>query len=120
VIVGVNWGVSLRGAAGVALDRALVYATGGLAVIDFDGCTTNGVGAPCFPNTGFGGSTVGWTTGGGIAYAVTPSLSARVEYLYADYGKDTYSTPPVAGGSTSLDLQTHTVRGGLSWKFTNQ
>lgn len=117
--VKVNWGGSFRGVVGLAFDRSLLYATGGLAVIDIEGCTTGAGGGDCAANAGFGDTLTGWTVGGGFAYAFTPSLSARVEYLYADYGKETYTTTGVVGGTTSIDLQTHTVRGGLSWKFTN-
>ena len=42
----------------------------------------------------------------------------RAEYLFADYGSKTYATA-IGGGITTVDLETHTVRGGLSWKFTN-
>jgi outer membrane immunogenic protein len=115
--VKVNWGGSVRGVAGMAFERSLLYATGGWAWIDFEGCTTSSGGGPCAPNTNFSDTRTGWTVGGGYAYAFTPSLSARVEYLYADYGKGTYTTTGVTGNTTSIDLQTHTVRGGLSWKF---
>lgn len=47
-------------------------------------------------------------------------LSARVEYLYADYGGKPYFVDGVINNGVSMeDVHTQPVRGGLSWKFTN-
>ena len=122
-ILNLNWGASLRGIVGVPVSRALLYATGGVSFIDIDGCTTaGGVPGACAPVAGvkFDDRLTGWTIGAGLAYAITPQFIARVEYLYADYGHETYSTPPVGGGFTSVDLQTHTVRAGLSYRFATR
>jgi outer membrane immunogenic protein len=69
---------SARGRVGVAVDRALFFATGGAAFADFR--TT-------YPTTNSPLSTtrVGWTVGGGIEYSFAPQWSVRAEYRYADF-----------------------------------
>ena len=76
---------SIRGRLGFALDRALVYATGGLAIGSHSGTVNTGMWG-----YNWGGNTsstrVGWTVGGGVEYAFTPNWSAGVEYRYSDFG----------------------------------
>jgi outer membrane immunogenic protein len=120
--VDINWGGSVRGIVGITMSPTLLYATGGVAFIDLDGCTTvAGFGTPCVAGTTVSDTRVGWTVGFGLAHAFTPRLIARVEYLYANFGDEAYVTPGIlTGGQTNIDLQTHTVRGGLSWRFSTR
>jgi outer membrane immunogenic protein len=112
-IAGVNydsylhWLGTVRGRVGFAFDRFMPYFTGGLAVGDVKGAITNP------PVTILSGTNTqaGWTLGGGVEYAFTPSLSGKAEYLYVDLGSST----PIPGDS--VDLKTHVVRGGLNWRF---
>jgi outer membrane immunogenic protein len=103
----------LRG--GVAFDRALIYATGGLAIADFHNTYTSVLGTDSDGHTRFG-----WTVGGGVAYAITNSVSARVEYRYSDYG----STNDVLANSTAGVFQSrvhetdNAVRVGVSYNFS--
>ncbi len=57
---------------------------------------------------------VGVVAGGGLEFAFTQNISARVEYLYGNYGRETYNYPP---GPVRTDFETHTIRGGISWHF---
>jgi outer membrane immunogenic protein len=109
-----KWSASLRGVVGRAAGRSLFYVTGGAAWLEYDGCSGPAGGACAAP---FGGDALGWTAGVGCAYAFSPSLIARIEYLYADYGSHTQATPFAGGGRTIADIATHTIRGGVSWKF---
>jgi outer membrane immunogenic protein len=113
-----SWDGSVRGTAGFAIDRALIYATGGVSFIQTNGCTAAAPGAACAALTQFGGTRAGWTIGAGLAYAVTPNVSIRGEYLYANYGTRTYVTPGVVPGATSHKLDTHTIRVGASYIFS--
>jgi outer membrane immunogenic protein len=110
---------SLRGIAGWAMDRDLYYVTGGAAWMHLFGCDTSNPASTICPSStvAFGGYQDGWTIGVGLAHAFTENFIGRIEYLYADYGNKSYSTPGVVGGVTQLDLHTSTVRAGLSWKF---
>ncbi len=60
---------------------------------------------------------VGWVAGAGIERALTPNLSARVEYLYYDFDDVSASAGTVAPGAANLDPTIHTVRFGLNFKF---
>lgn len=113
----VNWGGSVRGQLGYAIDRFLPYVTGGLAFIDYEGGTTAALGQPVFPGTGYSKTTLGWTVGVGAAYAVTDNVVLNLEYRYSDYGKETFSTPGANGGLTSVDLKDHAIKMGISFKF---
>jgi outer membrane immunogenic protein len=105
---------TLRARVGFASDRALFYATGGLAYGESKlgyfatlAVFTNGVNG--FSGAGFNSTTTwqaGWTLGGGIEYAPWDRWSVKLEYLYYDLG--TQSTTLVASG----------VPGGQSWTAT--
>jgi outer membrane immunogenic protein len=69
---------SARGRIGVAVDRALFFATGGAAFTQFHSYYPAFVAASK--------SRVGWTVGGGVEYAITTQWSLRAEYRYSDFG----------------------------------
>jgi outer membrane immunogenic protein len=113
-----RWGGDARLSLGYAMGRFLPYLAGGVALADIKGCTTTAGGAACGGATAsFSDTRVGWTIGGGLAYAFTNNLIARVDYAYSDFGSKNFSTPGVAGGNTKVKLQTHGIRAGLSYKF---
>ena len=98
---------SLRARAGVALDRFLLYGTGGAALTEVE--------------LGRGGAgddptLWGWTVGAGAETMITDNITARVEYRYTDYEDETFSVggPPA---SVESDLSTHSVRAGVGVKF---
>jgi outer membrane protein OmpA-like peptidoglycan-associated protein len=86
-----DWNASARGRIGYAFDRALLYATGGIAFADAN-MSANFVpvtaGGTPFPGSRASDSTVliGPTVGGGLEYALTPNVSVGAEYRYTDYG----------------------------------
>src|SRR5262249_44540547 len=67
---------TVRGRAGIAHDRWLVYATGGWAWLHFR--TEATVGGATFSTTD---SRNGWTIGGGIERALASNWTAKLEYL---------------------------------------
>ncbi len=79
---------SIRGRVGIAWDRALLYATGGVAFSGFNNSITDTTGfvAPAGTSASFSNTRVGWTVGGGIEYAITNNWSVRAEYRYSDFG----------------------------------
>jgi outer membrane immunogenic protein len=103
---------SARARFGVAADRLLVYATGGLAlgIADYD--ISNGV-----ADEGFGDTPVGFTVGAGLQYAFTDRMSARVEYRYTDLGKEKFPSALFPGDTFTADYKFHAIRAGLSWQF---
>jgi len=96
---------SLRGRAGIALDRFLVYGTAGAAATDLE-LTGGGVSD--------NQTLWGWTAGAGVESMLTDNITARVEYRFTDYGNETFT---LGGGPVNSDLQTHTIRGGIGVKF---
>jgi outer membrane immunogenic protein len=98
---------TVRARAGVALDRTLIFATGGFAYGGSD-VTIAGVGSD--DNTH-----VGWTVGGGAEYAFTNNLTFKGEYLYTDLDEETVVIPGVAPVQAGAEFST--VRAGVNYKF---
>lgn len=97
----IDWFGTVRGRAGFAFDRTLLYATGGYAYggggdnCDFFGNCNDRVRS-------------GWTVGGGIEYAFAPNWTARLEGLYVSLDR------PFAGfGREEFGV----VRVGANYKF---
>lgn len=113
----VNWQASVRGRIGAAFDRALIYATGGIAFADFETDYDNGVdgGGDGDDDDGDDDVELGWTAGAGIDYAFTDNIFVRGEYRYADFA-DFDDEEDEALGEIQ-DLETHTIRGGVGFKF---
>lgn len=106
---------TLRGRLGVAVDQALFYATGGLAVgyniatVDISGF---GTGARVFDSQ----THVGWTVGGGVEYAFARNWSGKVEYRYMDLESKAYNFVPGVLG-VDVNPSFHTVMGGINYRF---
>jgi outer membrane immunogenic protein len=117
----INWLATVRGRAGVAFDRTLVYATGGLAIASVK--TTLNDTYPGFGiiTTASTPTYVGWTIGGGIEMALYSNWTARVEYLYLDLGskQNTFNEPPPGWPaiSSNASVSGNLVRVGLNYKF---
>ena len=107
---------SLRGRLGYAIDRFLIYGTGGVAIAELKNKYTNPFG-PLIENVSK--TRTGWTLGGGVEYAFTNSITARVEYRYTDYGSyrnpSKIAFPGILTGEQEPSFQT--VRVGVSYKF---
>lgn len=105
---------SARGRLGVAVDRALFYATGGAAFAQFHDSYFNG-GAVI----GGAATRVGWTVGAGVEYAVTPNWSLRAEYRYTDFGSYGYAFPAPFGLAAATNKVTdNRVQLGFSYLFS--
>lgn len=106
-----QWLGTLRGRLGYAMDRVMPYATVGLAYGGLEGSR-----AAATP--GFSTTVIGWTAGGGLEYAfASGNWSAKLEYLYVDFGSATCDA--VCSGTTAFDVDfhSHALRAGLNYKF---
>jgi outer membrane immunogenic protein len=125
-----NWLFTLRGRVGWAVQpNLLVYGTGGLAVTNLQVAVSfsDNNGIPGASGAGSSSSTkLGWAVGGGFEYAFDRNWTAKIEYLFVDFGSVTTSAlvfhrGPGAGYSqaisTSADLAASIVRGGINYKF---
>jgi outer membrane immunogenic protein len=96
---------TVRGRLGYTMDRFLVYGTAGLAY----GRGDVSVGGLSNKQTHFG-----WTIGAGVEAMIAPNITARLEYLYADLGRETYTTTL---GPMRVGLDTSIVRMAMNYKF---
>lgn len=120
----VDWFGTVRGRAGVALDRTLLYGTGGVAFgsIDYNANLLFDGGDTAHLTTD--STEVGWVAGAGVEHAFTDNWTVKVEYEYIDLGEVTAKGPIVDGGGdavgtarSSRDVNFHTVRAGVNYKF---
>lgn len=98
---------TVRARLGVTSDRWMLYATGGLAWAHADS-----VAAPGLVSI-YDRYYLGWTGGVGIEYAFAPRWTAKLEYLYTDFG-----TRSDFFAATSFDdsLTASTVRVGINYR----
>jgi outer membrane immunogenic protein len=131
-----QWFATFRGRVGfLATPQTLLYGTGGLAVGQFSYSASSslsvavfGPGAAGTTPTGFAftlpvgpaasssDTRVGYTLGGGIEQKFTPNWSAKLEYLYIDFGTKTY----FAGTANQADVSFHDniFRAGVNYEFS--
>ena len=72
---------SIRGRIGFALDRFLLFGTGGWA---WGNPSTSYALTGAAPFVNNGGSSIGWTAGFGVDYALSDSVFGRFEYRYTE------------------------------------
>jgi outer membrane immunogenic protein len=125
---GLQWLGTARLRAGYAFDRALIFATGGLAyggvkaessASEYDGSNTD-----LFAGSA-SGAKLGYALGGGVEYAFAANMSLKAEYLYYDLGKADYAVAAantIAAGeglfvNASQRLDGSLVRIGLNVRY---
>jgi high affinity Mn2+ porin len=102
---------TLRGRAGYAQGSWLFYATGGLAFAGERFINAQVIGnQEKVLNT-----RLGWVVGGGVEYAFAPHWTARLEYLYSQFGHADVTLPSGTQYASSMDLQS--LRVGLNRKI---
>ena len=108
-VAGVNVKTDVFGTArarlGYTVDRTMFYGTGGFAWAD----TKASLAGASSSQTNYG-----WVVGAGIEYAFAPNWTAKVEYLHADYGSDTYTGPGI-----NADLKNDTIKVGVNYLFNS-
>jgi outer membrane immunogenic protein len=119
----VPWFGTARGRIGYAAAGWLLYATGGYAYarVETDALATAG---PVSATFTLRESRQGWTAGTGIEVEFAPRWSAKLEYLYLDLGRTTWSwvfPNPLLGPPLAVNDEAHltmsVVRGGVNWRF---
>jgi iron complex outermembrane receptor protein len=112
-----TWLATVRGRAGYAFDRFLVYGTAGAA---FGDVRANFSDHPVSSTTN-----AGWTVGAGVEYALNPNWSAKAEYLFVDLGNGSCTTNcaiqnpngPALTPNVAVRFDESLVRAGLDYKF---
>ena len=110
-----GWQGTARARVGVAMDRTLLYVTGGLAVAEGRGGTTP---VP-LGSTGEDKRTFfGYVAGVGAEYAMTDALTFKAEYLYSDYRQRTSPLGTVSPlDSYKSEPSSHLFRAGVNYRF---
>ncbi len=112
---GIQWQASIRGRAGLAMDRVFVYGTGGFSIAQIENSYT-------FLATGTNEVVTkfrpGWTIGAGVDVALTDKLIFGVDYRHTDFGKfRNISTIAFPGLTGEHAIRQDAVRASLSYKF---
>jgi outer membrane immunogenic protein len=112
---------TVRGRLGFAVDRILLYGTGGLAMGEYEVTRTQLTGTPgtAVPGTveNVSDLRLGWVAGGGLEWAFSDNWTARAEYLYANLESvtDTYAISNRTQVAPTMGVSM--VRAGLNFKF---
>ncbi len=110
---------SIRGRAGFAWDRLLIYGTGGVV---FGGFNTNiafSSAASFLGSSSVSATRAGWTAGGGLQYAITNNWSVRAEYRYSDFGSITGGVAGLRGAflNGTRQINQNQVQVGFDYRF---
>ncbi|WP_210496992.1 outer membrane protein [Microvirga antarctica] len=104
---------TLRARLGFAFDRALIFGTGGFAYGDVGG---NNAADPFLGYHKGNSTNGGWTLGGGVEYAVTNTITAKVEGSYINLDtRGNYASAAYQGARR--DTEFGVVKAGLNYKF---
>ncbi len=113
---------TVRARVGYAPANWLFYATGGFAWSYDQLMRTQMTGIPV-GGTFVPGTTesallwrLGWTLGAGVEIPVSPHWTAKIEYLFTDFGISSVAFPAAAQRFGS-DVSLHEMRAGLSYRF---
>jgi outer membrane immunogenic protein len=133
-----DWVATLRGRAGFAFNRTLVYGTGGVAWADMHdrasftyAPSVTGAVTTANPGTSFGpfsnggrndGVHTGWTAGGGVEFLAAPNITVGAEYRHTEIGSGNgFIGSSAANGVSergSNDFHDDAVLGRVNVKFS--
>lgn len=119
-----NWLFTARPRVGWAMDRSLLYVTGGLAVTkrNFTESFFDPGGGGVTETAAFSKTQAGWTVGAGYEYALAKNWTIKGEYLFASFGGDTAAGLVNHAGTATFNnsvsnLNVQILRAGLNYKF---
>lgn len=106
-----NWLLVVGPRVGYAMNRTMLYATGGYARASLH---TNV--SPFFSGYDQDNTHDGWALGGGIEYQITPNLIFGAEYLHVDLSSETIGNA-INSEVHKVDADMDIVRARLNYKF---
>ena len=96
----------------------LIYGTGGAAYGEFKSHYTFNLAGVPFANFNFEDLKAGWTAGAGLEFAFSNNWSAKVEYLYLDFGRSETSVAALGvSAAVRRELTDHIARVGINYRF---
>ena len=104
----------IRGRLGIALDRFLVFGTGGRA---WGNPSTSYALLGSAPFVTNGSNPNGWTVGAGVDYAFTNNVFGRIEYPYTNLGTLGFVNVPTNSADAGNKQPISDVRVGMAYKF---
>ncbi len=107
-----SWWGTVRGRAGYAIDRTLIYGTAGAAFMGVDEVSIGNTPGETAINRD---TRSGWVVGGGVEHAFAPNATVKLEYLHMDFGK--YNGLSDNQEPFYFDNQVDLVRAGVNYKF---
>jgi outer membrane immunogenic protein len=106
---------SITGRVGYTWGPGLVYVKGGYAYSDNrDTLTFLGANVPFTLDKNHSN---GYTVGAGVEYMFAPNWSAKVEYMYYDFGNTRFVTPAPLAPFGSWHNDEHTLKVGVNYRF---
>jgi outer membrane immunogenic protein len=107
---------SVTGRLGYTWGPALLYAKGGYAWKDRDNLNASVGGIPVAFTTD-ANHRDGYTVGAGLEYMFAPNWSAKVEYMYYNFGSTTFTSGPADIVGVRFRDDEHTVKAGINYRF---
>ena len=123
----INWLATVRARLGITSGSLLIYGTGGFAFADVEShLKVVGDGYNAWGQRS--DAAIGWTAGGGLEWIIARSWTLKAEYLYVNLGsvggilegQQTTSCNPACPHTSDGfggDLDVHTVRVGINYRF---
>ena len=108
---------SVRGRLGFALERFLIFGTGGWS---WGNPSTSYALTSQAPFVNNGASSTGWTVGLGVDYAFTDSVFGRIEYRYTSLGTSGFVSSATNSAAGPGRLPISDLRAGLAYKFAGR
>jgi outer membrane immunogenic protein len=133
-----HWMSTIRGRAGLAMDRMLIYGTGGVAFADlhdradytYTPAVTGAVTAanpgvtygPYVSSGGRSGVRTGWTAGGGVEFLASRNMTIGAEYRHTEIGGSSRSFGSIGANGVSetgrLGFSDDAVLARINFKFS--
>jgi opacity protein-like surface antigen len=111
---------TVTGRVGYAWDRSLGYVKAGGALADVAYSLNGNTNAVTLGTASSSATTVGWTAGGGLEYALTDCWSTMLEYDYIGLSSAKVAFPTVAvigARSTAVQQDINVVKLGVNYRF---
>jgi outer membrane immunogenic protein len=100
-----DWNGTIRPRVGIAFDKIMPYATGGIAFADDTARTTGSTSST---------TKMGYAIGAGVEAQVADHISVKGEYMHLGYGRTDHNFP---GRTINTSIDTNLLRGGVAYRF---